>query len=114
MIDWPSVIVTCIWLTGLSLLLSAVSIRAYVQGYERQRGVVGDQGSVSAYDPQSLNWAYLGASIFCLGAALARPSWLEKLAWIMLGVSVLVTRGTRILDFGGPEGAPILDLPSSG
>jgi len=78
MIDWVYVGWSALWIVGLSLELTVISIAYYHSGENHQKlgQVLGDRGYQLGVD--------LGMVLFCLGlAALAGVLW-QRLAWGVL------------------------------
>ena len=83
MLDWPYILLSTLWITGLSLELAVLSMAYDNAAVDKQpfRSVLSRPGCRLALD--------LGMLLFCGGLAGLSPTWWQLLIWSLLGVGFL-------------------------
>jgi len=81
LIDWRLVAFSALWITGLSVLLAALSFADYIASQRRlrTRQVLLQPGYQAAL--------YGGLVLFCLGVGGASNVWWQQLLWVVLAAA---------------------------
>jgi len=81
LIDWPWVVFSALWLTGLAVLLATCGFADYLaaQRQMRTRSVLSWPGSLAAI--------YAGCLLFCLGLLGTAPAWWQQALWALLAAA---------------------------
>jgi hypothetical protein len=81
LIDWQLVGFSTLWITGLSIVLAALSFADYVAAAQRlrTRAVLGWPGYQAAINA--------GLMLFCLGLIGSARAWWEQLLWAALTIA---------------------------